>query len=101
MMQPGRGDLVNTSRGGTVNEEDLYEALKSGPRWPAAAMDVVESASPCPGRPSAAVHSWTSGGGHPAHGHVLGGGQSSAVSLICAENAAALLTGAEMKFVVK
>lgn len=62
--------IINTSRGGIVNEDDLYDALISG-QLSAAAMDVSVT-EPMPEGPQAAHLGASSG--HTAHRHVLGRG---------------------------
>ena len=88
--------ILNTSRGGIVNEEDLYEALQSG-QIAAAAMDVVVSEPMPKDHPLLTLDQVVV----TPHIGMYSEEAINAVSMICAENAAALLTGAEMKFVVQ
>lgn len=91
-MKPG-SIVINTSRGGVVDEEALLAALQSG-RIAGAGLDVlsVESAD----TPLAALDNVVI----TPHIGMYSKEAISAVSLICAENAAAALTGGELKFVV-
>lgn len=88
--------IINTSRGGIVNEEDLYSALVSG-QLSAAAMDVVVSEPMPKDHPLLSLEQVLV----TPHIGMYSEEAINAVSVICAENAAALLTGAEMKFVVR
>lgn len=88
--------IINTSRGGIVNEEDLYSALVSG-QLSAAAMDVVVSEPMPKDHPLLSLEQVLV----TPHIGMYSEEAINAVSVICAENAAALLTGGEMNFVVK
>lgn len=87
MMKPG-SYLVNTARGGIVNEMDLYEALKSN-HLNGAAMDVVEN------EPMTADHPLLSLPNVVVTPHIgmYSKEAISAVSEICAKNVVACLTG--------
>lgn len=88
--------IINTSRGGIVNEKDLYSALVSG-QLSAAAMDVVVSEPMPKDHPLLSLEQVLV----TPHIGMYSEEAINAVSVICAENAAALLTGGEMNFVVK
>lgn len=87
MMKKG-SYLINTARGGIVNENDLYEALKSG-HLNGAAMDVVEN------EPMTAQHPLLSLANVVVTPHIgmYSKEAISAVSEICAKNVVACLTG--------
>lgn len=87
MMKPG-SYLINTARGGIVNEMDLYEALKSN-HLNGAAMDVVEN------EPMTADHPLLSLPNVVVTPHIgmYSKEAISAVSEICAKNVVACLTG--------
>lgn len=87
MMKPG-SYIINTARGGIVNENDLYQALVSG-HLNGAAMDVVES------EPMTADHPLLTLDNVVVSPHIgmYSKEAISAVSEICAQNVAACLTG--------
>ena len=87
--------LVNTSRGGTVNEHDLYEALKSG-HLAGAAMDVIEK------EPMPADHELLRLENFTMTSHIGMYSEEAvgAVSIICAENVAAIAKGEPLQFQV-
>ncbi|MDD3164894.1 MAG: phosphoglycerate dehydrogenase [Oscillospiraceae bacterium] len=80
--------LVNTSRGGTVNENDLYDALKSG-HLAGAAIDVVEHEPCTPDSPLLTLDNFMI----TPHMGMYSEEAVGAVSLICAKNVAALSKG--------
>ncbi len=94
MMKPG-SYLVNTSRGGTVNEQDLYEALKSG-HLAGAAMDVIEKEPMPADHPLLSIPNFTM----TPHMGMYSEEAVGAVSLICAQNVAAMAKGEPLKFQV-
>ena len=83
--------LINTARGGIVNEMALYEALKSG-HLNGAAMDVVESEPMTPDHPLLSLDNVVV----TPHIAMYSKEAINAVSLICAENVVACLTGGQM-----
>ena len=84
--------VINTARGGIVNEAALYEALVSG-HLNGAAMDVVET------EPMTADHPLLSLKNVVVTPHIgmYSKEAISAVSEICAENVVACLTGGELR----
>ncbi len=84
--------VINTARGGIVNEAALYEALVSG-HLNGAAMDVVET------EPMTADHPLLSLENVVVTPHIgmYSKEAISAVSEICAENVVACLTGGELR----
>lgn len=83
--------VINTARGGIVNEMALYEALKSG-HLNGAAMDVVESEPMTPDHPLLSLDNVVV----TPHIAMYSKEAINAVSLICAENVVACLTGGQM-----
>ena len=83
--------VINTARGGIVNEMALYEALKSG-HLNGAAMDVVESEPMTPEHPLLSLDNVVV----TPHIAMYSKEAINAVSLICAENVVACLTGGQM-----
>ena len=83
--------VINTARGGIVNEMALYEALKSG-HLNGAAMDVVESEPMPPDHPLLSLDNVVV----TPHIAMYSKEAINAVSLICAENVVACLTGGQM-----
>lgn len=83
--------VINTARGGIVNETALYEALKSG-HLNGAAMDVVEN------EPMTADHPLLSLDNVVVSPHIgmYSKEAISAVSEICAKNVVACLTGGQL-----
>lgn len=83
--------VINTARGGIVDEKALYDALVSG-HLNGAAMDVVES------EPMGADHPLLSLDNVVVTPHIAMYSKEAidAVSLICARNVAACLNGEEM-----
>lgn len=85
--------LINAARGGIVNEKDLYDALVSG-HLAAAAMDVSEKEPIDPSNPLLALENVVI----TPHLGMYSKEAIGAVSVICAQNAAAALTGGELQF---
>ena len=83
--------VINTARGGIVDEMALYEALKSG-HLNGAAMDVVESEPMTPDHPLLSLDNVVV----TPHIAMYSKEAINAVSLICAENVVACLTGGQM-----
>lgn len=85
--------LINTARGGIVDEQALYEALKAG-HLHGAAMDVVAT------EPMPADHPLLSLDNVVVTPHMAMYSREAidAVSLICARNVAAALQGGELQF---
>lgn len=91
-MRPG-SCLINTARGGIVDEEALYEALVSG-RLAGAAMDVAAQEPMEPDHPLLSLDNVVV----TPHIGMYSKEAINAVSIICAENAAAVLSGGALKF---
>ena len=83
--------VINTARGGIVDEMALYEALKSG-HLNGAAMDVVESEPMTPDHPLLSLDNVVV----TPHIAMYSKEAINAASLICAENVVACLTGGQM-----
>ena len=83
--------VINTARGGIVDEMALYEALKSG-YLNGAAMDVVESEPMTPDHPLLSLDNVVV----TPHIAMYSKEAINAVSMICAENVVACLTGGQM-----
>ena len=83
--------VINTARGGIVDEMALYESLKSG-HLNGAAMDVVESEPMTPDHPLLSLDNVVV----TPHIAMYSKEAINAVSLICAENVVACLTGGQM-----
>ena len=83
--------MINTARGGIVDEMALYESLKSG-HLNGAAMDVVESEPMTPDHPLLSLDNVVV----TPHIAMYSKEAINAVSLICAENVVACLTGGQM-----
>lgn len=83
--------VINTARGGIVDEMALYEALKSG-HLNGAAMDVVESEPMTPDHPLLSLDNVVV----TPHIAMYSKEAINAVSMICAENVVACLTGGQM-----
>lgn len=83
--------VINTARGGIVDEMALYNALKSG-HLNGAAMDVVESEPMTPDHPLLSLDNVVV----TPHIAMYSKEAINAVSLICAENVVACLTGGQM-----
>lgn len=90
-MKPG-AYVINTARGGIVNEKDLYDALVSG-HLRGAAMDVVEK------EPMTADHPLLELDNVVVTPHIgmYSKEAINAVSMICAENVAACFVGAPLR----
>ena len=87
--------LVNTSRGGIVNEKDLYEALKNG-HLAGAAMD-VSAVEPVPAdNPLRELDNVII----TPHIGMYSKEAIGAISVLCAQNVASKLQGKELKFQV-
>ena len=93
-MRPG-SCLINTARGGIVDEDALYEALTSG-RLAGAAMDVAAQEPMKPDHPLLSLDNVVV----TPHIGMYSKEAIGAVSVICAENAAAMLSGGALKFQV-
>ncbi|WP_312612500.1 phosphoglycerate dehydrogenase [Oscillibacter sp.] len=91
-MRPG-AYVVNTARGGIVDEKALYEALTSG-HLSGAAMDVTEVEPMDMANPLLSLDSVVV----TPHIGMYSREAIGAVSIICAENVAACLGGGEVKF---
>lgn len=87
--------LINTARGGIVNEADLYEAVKSG-HLGGTAMDVSVEEPMAPDNPLRTLENVII----TPHIGMYSLEAINAVSLICAENIAARFAGKEVKFKV-
>ena len=85
--------LVNTSRGGIVNEKDLYEAVKSG-HLGGTAMDVSVVEPMAADNPLRELDNVII----TPHIGMYSIEALGAVSVLCAQNVAAKLTGKELKF---
>ena len=83
--------VINTARGGIVDETALYEALVSG-HLNGAAMDVVESEPMTPEHPLLSLDNVVV----TPHIAMYSKEAINAVSMICAENVVACLTGGEI-----
>lgn len=83
--------VINTARGGIVDEMALYNALKSG-HLNGAAMDVVESEPMTPDHPLLSLDNVVV----TPHIAMYSKEAINAVSMICAENVVACLTGGQM-----
>ena len=90
MMKQG-SYIINTARGGIVNENDLYEALKSG-HLNGAAMDVVESEPMTTDHPLLSLPNVVV----TPHIGMYSKEAISAVSEICARNVVACLHGEKL-----
>ena len=88
--------IVNTARGGIVNEQDLADAVKSG-HIAGAAADVATSVPINADNPLLGVENIIV----TPHMGMYSKEALGAVSTICASNAAAKLCGGELQFVVK
>ena len=93
-MRPG-SYLINTARGGVVDEAALYRALVSG-HLAGAAMDVAAEEPMPPDHPLLTLDNVVV----TPHIGMYSKEAINAVSIICAENAAACLTGGALKFQV-
>ena len=87
--------VVNTSRGGIVNEADLYEAVKSG-HVAGAALDVSVKEPMDMDNPLRSLENIII----TPHIGMYSKEAIGAVSLICAQNAAAKIEGKELQFKV-
>ncbi|MFU0833371.1 MAG: D-3-phosphoglycerate dehydrogenase [Oscillospiraceae bacterium] len=87
--------IINTARGGIVNEDDLYKALVSG-QISAAAMDVTEKEPMQPDHPLLSLEQVVV----TPHIGMYSEEALNEVSLICAKNAVALLKHGALKFAV-
>ena len=85
--------IINTARGGIVNEHDLYEAVKSG-HIAGAALDVSEQEPMAEDNPLRTLENVII----TPHIGMYSKEAIGAVSLICAQNAAAKLEGKELQF---
>ncbi|WP_369283394.1 phosphoglycerate dehydrogenase [Oscillibacter sp. GMB15532] len=91
-MRPG-AYVINTARGGIVDEKALYEALASG-HLSGAAMDVTEVEPMDTANPLLTLDNVVV----TPHIGMYSREAIGAVSIICAENVAACLGGGELKF---
>lgn len=87
--------LINTARGGIVNEADLYEVCKSG-HLGGAALDVVETEPIQPDNPLLTLDQVVI----TPHIGMYSFEAINAVSMVCAENVAKKLQGKEPDYVV-
>lgn len=94
MMKKG-SYIINTARGGIVNEKDLYDALVSG-QIAAAALDVTEKEPIDADNPLLKLDNVII----TPHIGMYSKEAINAVSLICAENVASMFQGKELKFKV-
>lgn len=85
--------LINTARGGIVDEQALYAALAAG-RLSGAAMDVAETEPMDPANPLLTLDNVVV----TPHIGMYSREAIGAVSVICAENVAACLAGGEPRF---
>ena len=92
MMKKG-SYVINTARGGIVNEKDLYDALASG-HIAAAALDVAEKEPIDDDNPLLKLDNVII----TPHIGMYSKEAINAVSLICAENVAAVFQGGTLKF---
>lgn len=91
-MRPG-AYLINTARGGIVDEAALYQALASG-HLSGAAMDVSETEPMDPANPLLTLDNVVV----TPHIGMYSREAIGAVSIVCAENVAACATGGALKF---
>ena len=97
MMEMRKGAvIINTSRGGIVNEEDLYDALTSG-QLAAAALDVTVKEPMPKDHPLLSLEQVIV----TPHIGMYSEEAINAVSMICAENASAFLRQEKLRFVVR
>ena len=87
--------IVNTARGGIVNEADLYDAVKSG-HVAGAALDVSDKEPMDAENPLRTLENVII----TPHIGMYSKEAIGAVSLICAQNAAAKVNGGDLQFVV-
>ena len=92
MMKKG-SYVINTARGGIVNEKDLYDALVSG-HIAAAALDVSEQEPINPDNPLLKLDNVII----TPHIGMYSKEAINAVSLICAENVVAMFQGGTLKY---
>lgn len=83
--------IVNTARGGIVNEDALYQACNSG-KVRACALDVLAQEPPDAGSPLVSLPNVIV----TPHLGMYSEEAINAVSIMCAENAAAIFTGGEL-----
>ena len=83
--------IVNTARGGIVNEDALYQACNSG-KVRACALDVLAQEPPDAGNPLLSLPNVIV----TPHLGMYSEEAINAVSIMCAENAAAIFTGGEL-----
>jgi D-3-phosphoglycerate dehydrogenase len=88
--------LINTARGGIVNETDLYTCLKNG-HLGGAAMDVAENEPIQPDHPLLSLDNMVI----TPHIGMYSLEAINAVSMICAQNVSRMVNGETLQYIVK